>query len=87
MRIRTDGKYEYRLDPINRAADFYDCNKTKAIVSACDDVPHLVAAARQVLERDDLTLEQRREIAETLSTRAVTFEVDTDVSVSTKGDK
>ena len=87
MRIRTDGKYEYRLDPINRAADFYDCNKTKAIVSACDDVPHLVAAARQVLERDDLTLEQRREIAETLSTRAVTFEVDTDVSVSTKGEK
>ncbi len=87
MRIRTDGKYEYRLDPINRAADFYDCNKTKAIVSACDDVPLLVAAARQVLARDDLTLEQRREIAETLSTRAVTFEVDTDVSVSTKGEK
>jgi len=84
MRIRTDGKYEYRLDPINRAADFYDCNKTKAIVSACDDVPHLVAAARQVLERDDLTLEQRREIAETLSTRVVTFKVDTAISVDTE---
>jgi len=83
MRIRTDGKYEYRLDPINRAADFYDCNKTKAIVSACDDVPLLVAAARQVLERDDLTLEQRQEIAETLSTRAVTFEVDTEIVVDT----
>ncbi len=83
MRIRTDGKYEYRLDPINRAADFYDCNKTKAIVSACDDVPLLVAAARQVLERDDLTLEQRREIAETLSTRAVRFEMDTEITVDT----
>jgi len=83
MRIRTDGKYEYRLDPINRAANFYDCNKTKAIVSACDDVPHLVAAARQVLERDDLTLEQRREIAETLSTRAITFEVETKINTDT----
>lgn len=81
MRIRTDGKYEYRLDPINRAADFYDCNKTKAVVSACDDVPKLVAAARQVLDRDDLTNEQRQEIAETLSTRVVTFETEQSVTV------
>ena len=81
MRIRTDGKYEYRLDPINRAADFYDCNKTKAIVSACDDVPMLVSAARRVLERDDLTEKQRREIAETLSTRAMSFDVQTEISV------
>ncbi|AHG00331.1 hypothetical protein HALLA_17525 [Halostagnicola larsenii XH-48] len=81
MRIRTDGKYEYRLDPINRAADFYDCNKTKAVVSACDDVPKLVAAARQVLERDDLTNEQRQEIAKTLSTRVVSFEAEQSVTV------
>ncbi|WP_226006605.1 DUF7692 domain-containing protein [Natrinema salinisoli] len=80
MRIRTDGDYAYRNDAIDRAADFYSCNKTKAIVSACDDVPKLVAAARQVLERDDLTLEQRREIAETLSTRAVTFEIEQSVN-------
>ncbi|WP_137289035.1 DUF7692 domain-containing protein [Natronorubrum halophilum] len=75
MRIRTDGDYAYRNDAIDRAARFYDCNKTKAVVSACDDVPRLVAAARQVLERDDLTYEQRREIAETLSTRVTTFDV------------
>ncbi|ELY90876.1 DUF7692 domain-containing protein [Natrialba taiwanensis] len=83
MRIRTDGDYAYRRDAIERAADFYDCNKTKAVVSACDDVPHFVQAARQVLTRDDLTLEQRREIAETLSTRAVSFEVDTEIVVDT----
>ncbi|ELY97540.1 hypothetical protein C482_12994 [Natrialba chahannaoensis JCM 10990] len=86
MRIRTDGDYAYRRDAIERAADFYDCNKTKAVVSACDDVPHFVRAIRQVLARDDLTLEQRREIAETLSSRAVSFEVTTEVSVETKGE-
>ncbi|WP_276253587.1 DUF7692 domain-containing protein [Halomontanus rarus] len=81
MRIRTDGDYAYRRDAIERAADFYDCNKTKAVVSACDDIPLLVSAARRVLERDDLTDEQRQEIAETLSTRAVSFEVETEISV------
>jgi len=83
IRIRTDGDYAYRRDAIERAADFYGCNKTKAVMSACDDVPKFVQASRQVLERDDLTLEQRREIAETLSTRAVTFDVDTEIAVTT----
>lgn len=83
MRIRTDGDYAYRNNAIERAAEFYDCNKTKAVVSACDDVPKFVAAAQKVLERDDLTLEQRREIAETLSTRAMTFEVSSKVVVDT----
>ncbi|ELY42575.1 DUF7692 domain-containing protein [Natronorubrum sulfidifaciens] len=84
MRIRTDGDYAYRRDAIERAADFYDCNRTKAVVSACDDVPHFVRAIQQVLERDDLTLKQRREIAETLSTRAVSFEISTEVSTKTE---
>ncbi|AFZ71419.1 DUF7692 domain-containing protein [Natronobacterium gregoryi] len=81
MRIRTDGDYAYREDAIKRASDFYDCNKTKAVVSACEDVPKLVAAARRVLERDDLTHEQRQEIAETLSTRVTSFEVEQTVTV------
>jgi len=84
MRIRTDGDYEYRNDAIERAAAFYDCNKTKAVVSACDDIPALVAAAQAVLERDDLTHEQRKEIADTLSTRAVTFDVSQSVDVDTE---
>ncbi|WP_323172987.1 hypothetical protein [Natrialba sp. PRR66] len=84
MRIRTDGDHAYRRDAIERAADFYDCNKTKAVVSACDDAPHFVQAVRQVLARDDLTLEQRREIAEALSTRAVNFEVNTEIVVNTE---
>ncbi|ELZ17510.1 hypothetical protein C477_12823, partial [Haloterrigena salina JCM 13891] len=57
-------------------------NKIKAVVSACNDVPKLIAAARAVLEHDDLTHEQRKEIAETLSTRATTFEIEQSVDVN-----
>ncbi|SIS03401.1 hypothetical protein SAMN05421809_3474 [Natronorubrum daqingense] len=44
------------MDAIERAARFYDC-KTRAVMTACDDVAHLSATARQALERDGLTLE------------------------------
>jgi hypothetical protein len=81
MRIRTDGDYAHREDVIEEAADYYDCNKTRAVLAACEDVPALVEAARTVLERDDLTREQRREMAATLSTRAVSFEVEESVRV------
>jgi len=81
MRIRTDGDSAHREDVIERAADYYDCNKTKTVVAACENVPQLVTAARDVLGRDDLTRQQRREMAETLSTRAVTFEVDSQTTV------
>nr|WP_255647776.1 hypothetical protein [Natrinema zhouii] len=37
-------------------------------------------------ERDDLTREQRREIAEMLSTRAISFDLESPVSVTTKGE-
>ncbi|PGF15816.1 hypothetical protein CP556_06605 [Natrinema sp. CBA1119] len=83
VRVRTDDGNEWRFDAIQKASRFYDCNRSNAIAFACNDVDALVSAARRVLERDDLTLEQRREIAETLSTRAVTFEVDTDIAVTT----
>ncbi len=75
MRIRTDGDYAYRRDAIECAADFYYCNKTKAVVSACDDVPKFVQAARQVLERDDLTLGQRQPLTDIC--RYSGFEIDT----------
>ncbi|RQG94073.1 DUF7692 domain-containing protein [Natrarchaeobius chitinivorans] len=68
-------------------AQFYDCNRSNAVAFACEDVSKLVRAVRHVLERDDLTREQRREIAETLSTRAVTFDGETSVTVTRKGDE
>lgn len=87
MRIRTDGDYAYRNDAIEGAATFSDCNKTNAVVSACEDVPRFVAAARQVLERDDLSLEQQQEIADTLSTRTAPFDLDHRGTVTTKGEE
>ena len=82
MRIRTDGDKAYRKDVIEKAARYYDCNKTDAVVRACDDVPALVEAARTVLCRDDLTAAQRREIAETFNdARGVRFDVETTVEV------
>jgi len=86
VRVRTDDGNEWRYDAIQEAAKFYDCNQSNAIAFACNDVDAIVTAARRVLERDDLTLEQRREIAETLSTRAVNFDVENTVSVETKGE-
>ena len=86
VRIRTDDGNEWRFDAIQKAARFYDCNRSNAVAFACEDIDSLVTAAQRVLERDDLSREQRREIAETLSTRAVTFDVETSVSVETKGE-
>ncbi|WP_247002305.1 DUF7692 domain-containing protein [Halosolutus gelatinilyticus] len=86
VRVRTDDGNEWRYDAIEKAARFYDCNRSNAIAFACNDVDTLVTAARRVLERDDLTLKQRREIAETLSTKAVSFDVETEVAVQTKGE-
>ncbi|WP_224214577.1 DUF7692 domain-containing protein [Natrinema longum] len=85
VRIRTDDGNEWRFDAIQKAARFYDCNRSNAVAFACEDIDSLVSAARAVLERDDLSREQRREIAETLSTRAVRFDVDTSISVTPKG--
>jgi len=75
VRIRTDDGNEWRYDAIERAATFYDCNRSDAIAFACESIPELVDAIQDVLEREDLTHQQRREIAATLSTRAVTFDV------------
>ena len=87
VRIRTGQGNEWRYDAIEKAARFYDCNRSNAVAFACEDVDRLVRAAQVVLERDDLTREQRREIAETLSTRAVTFDVETSVTVTRKSDE
>jgi hypothetical protein len=79
MRIRTEGQYEHREDAIEDAAQFYDCNKTLAVVSACEDVPKLVSNIEDVLRRDDLTAYQKQSIADTLSTIKLQFEVSEEI--------
>ena len=76
------------------------CNVTDRVAtdggSTVDDLAHglgkhpatiyrAVQDLGDVLERDDFTERQRQEIAETLSTRAVGFEFEANVSVTTKG--
>lgn len=75
VRIRTGEGNEWRFDQIERASEFFDCNRSDAVAFACEGVVELVDAAQEVLNRDDLTHEQRQEIAESFSTRAVSFEI------------
>jgi len=81
VRIRNGDGNEHRYHAIQEAVTFYDCNQSDVIARACDTVPAVARAARKVLDRDDLTSAQKREIAETLSTRGLSFEVDSVIRV------
>jgi hypothetical protein len=74
--VRTDDGNEWRYRSIERASEFFDVNRSDAVAYACDAAVELVDGAEEVLERDDLTQQQRREIAEALSTGPVSFEVE-----------
>jgi len=74
VRIRTDEGNEWRFDEIQKAKEFYERNRSDSIARACRDLPALVDSVQDVLERDDLSLQQRQEIAETLSTRYIDFD-------------
>lgn len=82
VRIRTDEGNEWRFDEIQKATDFYDRNRSDSIARACRDLPALVDAIKDVLARDDLTLQQREAIADQLSTRYIEFDVSADVDVN-----
>ncbi|MCU4744461.1 DUF7692 domain-containing protein [Natronoglomus mannanivorans] len=71
VRIRADGGNEWQYDAIEKAANFYDCNRSNAVAFACEDVNQLIITALRGLERDDLTRKQHRDISEILSTRDV----------------
>lgn len=86
VRIRTDDGNEWRYDALEKGAEFYQVNRSDAAAFACNDLAEIVGSARRVLEREDLTVKQRREIAEQLSTRAVQFDVQEDLEVVTKGE-
>jgi len=75
VRIRTDDGNERRYHSIERASEFFDINRSDAVAYACDAAVELVDGAEEVLKRDDLTQQQRREIAATLSTGPVSFDV------------
>lgn len=81
MRIRTDGKHARREDTIEQAADFWDCNKTTALMQSAEFAWRINQGIRRVLAREDLTLRQKREIAEDLSVPSY-YELDVEDSVT-----
>ena len=80
MRIREDGKHAHRSDTIKQAAEFWNCNKTKALMKSVDFSLRMDDRIREVLTREDLTSRQRREIAETLEIPGV-YEIETQIFV------
>lgn len=81
MRIRTDGRFAYREDDIEAAADWWDCNKTEALLRSAEAIRYIEPAIQDVLERDDLTARQRREIAAALSVGQLEIEVKESVTI------
>ena len=83
VRVRTDDGNEWRFRAIERAARLYDCNRSDAVAYACEDVGQLADGIERILQREDLTLQQRQEIAsvldETSSVLSISF--DSEVSV------
>jgi hypothetical protein len=81
MRINTDGKFSWRESEIEAAADWWGCNKTEALLRSAELVRALDGGVRDVLDRDDLTPRQKREIAESLSV-AGSYEVSVEEEVA-----
>lgn len=75
MRIREDGKHAHRTETIEQAAEFWDCNKTTALMKSADFACRMDERVRNVLYRDDLTVSQKQDIAETLTIPAL-YEVE-----------
>ena len=75
MRIRTDGEYSHRKDTIEAAAERFDCNKTKAVLIACEVSGDVLDGVEEALEHPDLPPSVRDELAETISTRRVDVDV------------
>ncbi|RLM96216.1 hypothetical protein [Haloarcula sp. Atlit-7R] len=83
MRIREDGKHAHRTDNIEQAAEFWDCNKTKALMRSAEFSWRIDERIRGVLARDDLTVQQKREIAEMLHVPG-TYEIEIEETVVVK---
>jgi len=67
MRIREDGKHAHRTDTIEQAAEFWNCNKTKALMRSAEFSWRMHERVQEVLAREDLTVQQKQEIADILS--------------------
>lgn len=67
MRIREDGRHGHRTETIEQAAEFWECNKTRALLKSADFTRRIDERIQEILNREDLTVCQKRELAETLT--------------------
>jgi len=80
MRIRTDGKFAYREDLVDDAADRLGENtRVGAVEASCEFAQAMFPALAEAVEHPDMT----EELAEVLSTHVVDveYEVSTNVKV------
>jgi len=64
MRINTSGDYAHREDEIEKAKDVLNAgSKTKAVMWSVETASALPRVVRSVMNRDDLTAAQKRELA------------------------
>lgn len=70
MRIRTDGKFAYRQDEIDAAAELFGCSKTEALIRAARHVRFDQQAKQRALSyaAKNLAPEHTEELADRLST-------------------
>lgn len=77
LRIRMDGKFAHRKDTIEGAAKTFDCNKTDAVLKACEFAIRMIDGMGQpsnlerALDHPDMT----PELAEVLSTPEAKLEI------------
>ncbi|WP_415381480.1 hypothetical protein [Halosimplex sp. TS25] len=76
MRIRTDGKFDHRKDIVEDVSVFYDCNNTRALMLASQDVQAFVGEVVDLLEDEELSLAQRRELVERFNSVSHRLEFD-----------
>lgn len=86
MRIRTDGEYAHRQDTIERAADQFGCNKTRAVLLSCEVAADVLPALQEALDQADIRPSAKREIADAVSSHQVSIDVEPD-SVSVELEK
>jgi hypothetical protein len=81
MRIRTDGKFDYREDLVDDVADLLGENtRVGAVEASCEFTQAMLPALAEAVEHPDMT----EELAEILSTRAVEVEYHVETGVNIK---
>lgn len=70
LRIRLEGKYEYRKDIINRSRELWETsNKSKAVMRSADAFVDVVDELQDLLEDEDVRDDLKRELVEQLNSR------------------